>query len=504
MVRAHEDGRTGWIVLACALVGTGFITKMLQAFVVMPVFALVYLAFGPLDVWRRVRQLAIGAGALVVASGWWVAIVALWPASSRPYIGGSQDNSILNLIFGYNGFGRITGNETGSVAAGAAGSANRWGPTGWNRLWQSDWGGQVAWLIPTALVLLAAGLVITARRGRTDRTRVAFLLWGGWLVLTAAVFSFASGIIHPYYSVALAPAIGALVGMGAVTLWRTRESWFSRGALAVALATTSIVSYQLLGRSPNWHPSLRGVVLCVGLIVAAGILFAPVVAKELGIVLAIAALAVGLAGPSAYAWNTAATVHSGALPSAGPAVTGNRFGFGPAGGGGFGLRGFGGAPNGSAGGNLPGLGGTGGALPGNGNGFGRRFGNGNPFGGGAGGGFLNATTASSALVKALRDDASSYTWAAATVNSNSAAGYQLASGEPVMAIGGFNGTDPSPTLAQFEQYVREGKIHYYIAGGIGGRFGGTASQITQWVEQNYTQTTIGGTQVYDLSASNAT
>ncbi|HEX4490710.1 MAG TPA: glycosyltransferase family 39 protein [Acidimicrobiia bacterium] len=509
MVRAHEDGRTRWILLACALVGTGFITKMMQAFIVMPVFALVYLCFGPLDLWRRVRQLAWGALALLVASGWWVAIVALWPASSRPYIGGSQDNSILNLIFGYNGFGRITGNETGSVGGGPASGTNRWGPTGWNRLWQSDWGGQVAWLVPAALILLAAGLVVTARRSRTDRTRVAFLIWGGWLVLTAAVFSFASGIIHPYYSVALAPAVGALVGMGAVTLWRTRESWFSRGTLAVALATTSIVSYQLLERSATWHPALRGVVLWVGLPVAAGIFFAPAFAKQLGVVLAIAGLAIALAGPVAYALDTAATPHSGAIPAAGPTVRGGQFG-----GGRFGGRpGFGGAPFGTNRGTLPGLGGNGGALPGFGNGngvpFGNGNGNGNPFGrafgnNGGGGGFLNATTPSSALVQALQTNASRYRWAAATVNSNSAAGYQLASGEAVMAIGGFNGTDPAPSLAQFEQYVREGKIHYYIAGGIEGTFNDTASQITQWVEQHFTQTTIGGTSVYDLTSGTAT
>jgi 4-amino-4-deoxy-L-arabinose transferase-like glycosyltransferase len=323
------------------------------------------------------------------------------------------------------------------------------------------------------------------------------------------VFSFASGIIHPYYSVALAPAVGALVGMGAVTLWRTRESWFSRGTLAVALATTSIVSYQLLERSATWHPALRGVVLWVGLPVAAGIFFAPAFAKQLGVVLAIAGLAIALAGPVAYALDTAATPHSGAIPAAGPTVRGGQFG-----GGRFGGRpGFGGAPFGTNRGTLPGLGGNGGALPGFGNGngvpFGNGNGNGNPFGrafgnNGGGGGFLNATTPSSALVQALQTNASRYRWAAATVNSNSAAGYQLASGEPVMAIGGFNGTDPAPSLAQFEQYVREGKIHYYIAGGIEGTFNDTASQITQWVEQHFTQTTIGGTSVYDLTSGTAT
>ena len=105
------------------------------------------------------------------------------------------------------------------------------------------------------------------------------------------------------------------------------------------------------------------------------------------------------------------------------------------------------------------------------------------------------------MVAALQDDAGSYTWAAAAVSANRAAGYQLASGEPVMAIGGFNGTDPSPTLVQFQAWVSEGRIHYFIAGGATGPGGGsgTATEISSWVESHYTATTIGGTTVYDLT-----
>jgi 4-amino-4-deoxy-L-arabinose transferase-like glycosyltransferase len=509
MVRALQDGRTRWLVIACVLVGTGFLTKSLQAFVVMPAFALVYLLAGPPELWRRVRQLAIAGVALVVASGWWVAAVELWPASSRPYIGGSQDNSVLNLIFGYNGFGRITGNEPGSVGGGAVGTTGRWGPTGWNRLWQSDWAGQVAWLIPAALILLVAGLVLTMRAPRTDRTRAAFLMWGGWLVVTGAVFSFAQGIIHPYYAVALAPAIGALVGMGSVLLWRTRSEWFSRLFLAAALAVTSIVSYQLLLRSPDWHPTLHSLVLLIGLAAAAGIALAPRVSKPAALVFAGAGLLAALAGPTAYSLATASTPHAGAIPSAGPAVSGGGIGAGRAGNltaprgltvppGGPGTLGPGGAPGGGFG---PGQG------------FRQRAPGGATGGtrGGGGGGFLSATTPSAELVTALQTGADQYTWAAATVNSNSAAGYQLATGEPVMAIGGFNGTDPWPTRAQFEEYVNAGKIHYYIAGGggLGGGGGGggggsqsITSQITAWVESNFTAQTIGGTTVYDLSAPN--
>ncbi len=221
-VRAIEKGQTRWLVLVGTLIGFGFLTKMLQALVVVPVFAGVYLLAAPPPFLRRLLQLAAGGVALVVAGGWWVAVVQLTPAADRPYIGGSQDNNLLNLIFGYNGFGRLTGNEAGSVGGmGAAGS--RWGPTGWNRLFLSEMGGQISWLIPSALILLVAGLWFTRRAPRTDRTRAALLLWGGWLLLTGALFSFASGIIHPYYTVALAPAIGALVGIGSYLCWSRRR-----------------------------------------------------------------------------------------------------------------------------------------------------------------------------------------------------------------------------------------------------------------------------------------
>jgi 4-amino-4-deoxy-L-arabinose transferase-like glycosyltransferase len=369
-------------------------------------------------------------------------------------------------------------------------------------LWQSDWAGQVAWLIPAALILLIAGLLLTMRKPRTDRTRVAFLMWGGWLVVTGAVFSFAQGIVHPYYAVALAPAIGALVGMGSVLLWRRRSSWFSRLCLGATLAVTSVVSYRLLLRSPDWHPTLRTLVLVVGLLAAGGIAFVPRLWKAAAIVFAGAGLVSALAGPTAYSLDTASTPHSGAIPSAGPAVTG---------GGGFGAgpirnltlpRGF----------TLPaipgGPGAVGGAAPGG--GFGQGPGRVPPGGapGNQGGGFLSATKPAAALVSALKADASDYTWVAATVNSNSAAGYQLATGEPVMAVGGFNGTDPWPTLARFQEYVTAGRVHYYIAGagGFGGGPAGagasasTSSQITAWVESHFTAETIGGSTVYDLSS----
>ncbi len=489
MVRALETTATRWVVAAWALVGCGFLTKMLQTLLVAPALALVYLLLADTPLRRRLFQSVAGFVALVVSAGWYVAVVELWPKSDRPYIGGSQHNSLLGLTLGYNGFGRLTGNETGSANNGGI-----WGPTGWGRMFNREFGSQASWLIPAALILLAAGLWWTRRAPRTDRQRAALVIWGGWLLVTGAVFSFGQGIIHPYYTVALAPAIGALVGMGAHLAWQRRGTWTARIVLAGATAVTAWWAHALLGRA-DWTPWLAPAVLFTGLAAAALVLTAPTLRGRPGTAIALVALVVGLAGPIAYSLQTASVTHAGSLPTAGPDQGGR---FGPGGGRGRGRFGPpGGGPAGGFG--APG-GGPAGRI-------------GAPGGGASAGGLLNGSRSSAAITAMLRENAGSYRWAAAAVGSNSASGFQLASGEPVMAIGGFNGSDPYPNLAQFERSVADGDIHWFIAsgGGPGGRGprGGRAgpgggsssgSAITSWVEANFTATTVNGVTLYDLSA----
>ncbi|HEX9362772.1 MAG TPA: glycosyltransferase family 39 protein [Candidatus Dormibacteraeota bacterium] len=459
-------GSTLWLVVAASLVGTAFLAKMLQAFVIVPVLILVYLVAGRPRLLHRAGQLAVAGATMLVASGWWVAVVELWPNADRPYIGGSQDNSLLNLIFGYNGFGRITGNEVGSVGGlGAVGS--RWGLTGWNRLFLDEFGSQVSWLIPAAVILLAAGLWVTFHARRTDLARASYLMWGGCLLLTGAVFSFAQGIIHPYYAIALAPSIGAVVGPGSVQLWQRRRNLPSRLVLAGALAATVVWAYVLLERSPDWNPWLRSAILAAGLGAGVLIVAAPLLTSALAVATAALALVAALAGPAAYTLDTVTASHSGAIPSAGPSVAT----------GGPGPGANAGRFRGPAGFQPPG--GFAGRAPGN---------------------FLNAGSVSTELAALLEQDASSYRWVAATINANSAASYELATGLPVMAIGGFNGSDPAPTLKQFEDFVSKGQVHYFIGGGGGMRGGGaSSSEIESWVSQNFAATTVGNVTVYDLT-----
>src|SRR5437762_3060049 len=308
--------------------------------------AIVYLAvrryFGP------AAGLLAGAVVALVSSGWWVAAVELMPSASRPYIGGSQNNDLISLIFGYNGFGRLTGNESGSVGGfGALGS--RWGLTGWNRLFNSQFGGQISWLIPAAIILLGASLLLIFRRPRTDIVRAAFLIWGGSLLLTGAVFSFAQGIIHPYYTVALAPAIGALVGMGGVFLWQQRSERIARLALGAAVAATALWAFVLLDRSATFVPALRTAVLVAGLLAAALIVGLSNAPRKTALAVAARGVMAVLASPAAYSFGTVSTAHTGATPSAGPAVAGASGAGGPFAGGGA-TGGFGppGAPLGAA------------------------------------------------------------------------------------------------------------------------------------------------------------
>lgn len=458
------DAGKWWLIGAGALTGFAFLAKMLQAFLVLPAFAAAFLVCAAAPLRTRLIRLVAAAGALVVAGGWYLLLVELWPASARPYIGGSQHNSIVELALGYNGVSRLTGAQAGGL-----GNLNF--DAGWDRLFGAGMGGEIGWLLPAALICAVAGFVLTRRAPRTDPVRAALILWSGWLVVTAAVLSYANGIVHSYYTVALAPAVAACLAIGGDLLWRNRTNRRCALVLAGTVLGTAVLAFVMLSRVPDWLPWLRWVIVVVG--VAAAVL---IVARAAAVVAATLAVVSALAAPAAYTLVTVTTPHTGAIPSSGPAHAGPAHGGPPP---------FGGPHRGPVG---PPPGGTEGRPP-------------------FGAGLLDAPSATTELIALLTADAARFTWAAAVVGSNNAAGYQLAADVPVMAVGGFNGTDPAPTLAGFQQLVADGRIHWFIgsrimAGQRGDHAGSRdAADIAAWVQSRFVPRTVGGTVLYDLSDS---
>ncbi|MEV5648362.1 glycosyltransferase family 39 protein [Nocardia sp. NPDC052254] len=443
MTRAVEDGRWRWLLLCGALVGFGVLTKQLQALLVVPGLAITYLIAGPPRLRTRIAQLFAAGGATIAAAGWWIAAAGLWPVDSRPYFGGSSNNSIWELTFWHDGLGRLTGAEGGSPGSGGD-MAGFWGQSGITRLFEPAQGGQIAWLLPAALILLVAGIILCARAARTDSRRAALLMWGGWLLVTGLVFSGMRGIFHAYYTVALAPAIAALTGAGVTMLWSHRERLWVRPVAAATLAATTATAWMLLSRSTDFVPWLRWTVLLTGIAVAIGLL--PRTSRRASLALATAACLIGVAGPVAYSADTLATAHSGPVPSAGPRLPASS-----------------------------------GAEP-------------------AGAGESPQISAPSEdLTVLLNRDGLAYTWIAATVGSDRAATYQLATQLPVLAVGGFSGGDPSPTLDRFRNRVAAGEIHYFIGGADRAAGQDSAARITAWVEQHFTAQTVDGVPIYDLT-----
>lgn len=483
-LRAVEDGRTRWLVGVGVLVGVGFLTKQLQVMLIVPPVALTYLVAGPAGVGRRVAQLCASAVAAVAAAGWWIAAVELWPPQSRPWIGGSQDNSILELTLGYNGLGRINGHEKGSFSGFNNEEpvyGHHFGTTpGIGRLFQPLLGGQIAWLLPAALILAAASIILLRKVSWSNGRRALILAFGLWLLTIGGVFSYMQGIFHPYYSIALAPAIAALVGAGGSLCWDNREKLWVRWTLVLVLILTGFTSWMLLDRTPEFVGWLRWLVVALALLAAVGMS----VDRGPKLVAALSLVAV-LAGPVAYSIHTLATAHGGAIPAAGPRIIDPDD-----------------LPEG------PGMlrsHGTDGRYGG--------FGYAMPPRPRRGGGLLDGSVPGPGIVAALEANADRYEWVGATVGSNRAAGYQLATRRSVMPIGGFNGTDPSPTLVQFQQSVAAGRIHYFIGadvdGGRGfmGRFGDMggppgseeAEAISRWAEATFVKRVVDGVELYDLT-----
>jgi len=498
-VRALERASTTWIMLAGAALGFAFLSKMLEGLMVLPALGLAYLIAAPNPLRARVVQLFGALCAMLLCSGWYVLLTLLWPTSGRPYLAGSTDNNFMNLVLGYNGFARVLGRNHGGggahtaptaaqhatqAATQASAAAHHGGGFGGfggqvrgvERLFSGEFGFEIGWLLPAALLALVLVLISRGRAPRTDLVRAAAIVFGGWVIVDGGVLSYMNGMVHPYYCLSIAPGVAGMFAVGIYEMWSKRQGWFGRLGLAALLATTGIWSFVLLHRNSGWLPELRWGVLIVTL--AAAIVVAVPWSVRTSHRLAAAVLTVGLlgglGGAAAYSFATIGTGHSGGGPTVGPAQASGHGGMG---------------------------------------GWGQ-------------------TQANPQLTGMLRQTNS--TWAAAINGSSAAAGLELQSDKAVMAIGGFSGSDPTPTLAQFQADVKSGKVSYYIVENTGGRGPGgsttgghdttTAHQgtaahatdattspgggwgrnqhtdISNWVSATFTSQQVGNATVYNLTS----
>ncbi|WP_029393271.1 ArnT family glycosyltransferase [Streptomyces sp. TOR3209] len=500
-LRAVRDGRLPPLLGSAVCFGLAFNTKMLQGYIALPAVFVVYLYATDLGWAKRIRNLVLAAVALAVASFWWAAAVSLVPASERPYIGGSTDGTAWDLIMGYNGLGRIFGGD-GNMGGGGGGGGGFSGTAGIGRMFNDVLGGQISWLLPFAGIALVAGLVLRGRAPRTDLTRAALVLWGGWTVLHQLTFSMAEGTMHPYYTTALAPGIAALCGGGGVMLlraFRADRRWV--WVLPLALGVTGVWAVVLLRRASGWNSWLWPTIAVVMALAIAGLLvFRSGRRLRLLAVSVAAAVVAGVAGPAAYAWSVPSGSGGGmggTNPTAGPS-TGGGMG-GPGGGGGQPPQGGRGGPGGDT---PPNGGDNGRAAPGGADGttgtppsgdlggaggFGGGGGLGGGFGGGGGmGGGGTGGGASTELVAYLKKHQDGAKWLLAVSGSQSAAQLILAGGEPVISMWGWSGSDNAMTLTRLKELVKKGELHYVQVGGGMGGGSGAGSEVTQWVREHGT------------------
>ncbi|MEU5758943.1 glycosyltransferase family 39 protein [Nocardia sp. NPDC047648] len=488
-LRAARKASARWLMLAGVALGFAFLAKMLEGLMVLPALALTYLIVAPVSARKRLLHLSAAAAALVVSSGWYVLLTVLWPATARPYLAGSTNNTFMDLVLGYNGFARFLGHNhrggnrfalppgyemppaAGHTGGGFAGST---GPSP-VRLFSGEIGFEISWLLPAALLAFVLVLVSRGRAPRTDPIRAAALAFGLWLIVDGIAFTVMRGGMHAYYTLAIGPAVAGMFAIGVAETWRRRSAAFGRLGAAALVLTSGLWAFVLLDRNPEWLPPLRWTLAVVSAAAALALVAAafPGGARRVraGAVslLVVSGVLAGIGGSTAYAAATLPQAHTGGSPTVGPAEP---------------------------------------AAPDPGNDVRREVTS-----------FVNGEV-EPRLSALLRD--TSTTWSAAVDRSSVAASLELASHTPVVAIGGFTSDDPVPTLDEFQTMVRTHQVTYYLAQEVrlpdSWRVPGRAEapagpgsdngwwrpaghqDIAEWVSAHYTAVHIGNVAVYDLTA----
>ena len=513
-VRALQTRRLGRLVAAGGAIGLSFQFYMLEAWAVWPALAAAYLCTA--QPWlRRIAHLLVAGAVSAAASLWWVAIVASIPPQSRPFIGSTLGNDPWEMVFGYNGLGRFSATSDSSSYESFTPPFS--GDPGILRLFNAQLAGQIAWLIPAAIVALVVLWLLRFPRP------LAVLLTV-WAATFGAMFSSVAGM-HQFYTAALAVPLALAVATAFVWSARAGATWPAVTIVTVAAVTAVGIGFSVGGYS---------IPVAIAQAVVAAAAIALLLSRHRARIVTTGAVLVGLLLTPAV-WSAVTIAHPSSInPVAGGVSEMVR---------GFGSGGFAGAPGSATGANgtggaggvagsahgAPGAGGSAGAPNGGagapnggagapGDGRGTRFGSGSARGQGTmdgrSGGTPGATGGvgedQAALVSWLEQNRGDATYLAATFGAQSAAQLIVASdGEAVLPIGGFNGTDAAPTLDRFLSLVESGQLRYVVAAqDRGGAPGGSAvgageastgtvsAQIRAWVEQNCTTAVSAPSTVY--------
>lgn len=536
VIKAAEQAKVRWLLLSACMIGIGFNVKMLEAFMIVPAIYLFYWLAAKFNWRKKILHLLAATMVLIAVSLSWAVAVDLTPSSQRPYVGGSQTNSELELAFGYNGVQRLTGQQrsggagmsgafrersdrTSSTSSGSsfelpsgenganaemperfggnrAGGGNMFGTgsAGPLRLFSKELSGQASWLLPFVLFGVIAVAADAWRRRKVDENHLFAAFWLAWLIPAMIFFSIA-GFFHQYYLSLLAPPIAALTGLGFAYLWRDfrdpSSAW--RGwLLPIAFGTT------LLFEALIFYQNSMGMVwtlllACLGvLILILGLVFRSGRKASLG---AIAAAGVALMLLAPLYWTLPSTFNqtNSSTPIAGPSSTQTGMGGGPGG-----RQNGGGAPNFVKNENGAAPSASGNGSSGGGQGMPDGNGEGPSSGGGSGnfrpGGSSNqtpvrtgnrsgrmGTQSNGRLLKYLKKHYRGEKYILAVQSAQSAYSIMRSSDYAVMAMGGFSGSDPAMTVAKLEKMVKAGEVKYFL---ISGNRGGQNSTVNNWIKKH--------------------
>ncbi|MGO4856127.1 ArnT family glycosyltransferase [Arthrobacter sp. 2MCAF14] len=450
--------RAIWLVAAGACVGAGFLTKQLQVALILPAIGLAYFLFARFRVHVRLLHLGAGLLAAIVTSGWWFMIAQAADPAHRPFVGGSRSNSIWELTVGYNGLDRLTGADASRTMSGATAALDVKLDPGITRFLQPQFSGQFGWFLPFAIAGIGITVLFLVRRHGTTEQRSFLVLCSTWLICSASVLAMMSGIVHPYYAISTVPSLSCLAAFAATFMMRRLKNGLVRAVSGLVLALCLILGYASASRSVKDFPWLPPILLIAGGLAVAIALIPPIKEQFRTAVILLMGASIFL-GPTIWSINTVLNPHAGAGVVSGPSILGVRTD----------------RPDRTQ-------------LPAD-----------TPaaftavmFGDVPAKGVLSRIKASPASVR----------WAAAVVGSETAANYQLASSRAILAVGGFDGTDPFPTLEQFQTMVHQGSVGSFVIQNlppltVEGR--GESARIVQWVESNFQAEMIDGASFYRLT-----